>query len=48
MHQYVGAPLDRITIDLAGPFPESDRGNRYLLIATVYFTKWPEVYTIPN
>jgi len=39
MHQYVGTPLERITIDIAGPFPES---------AMVYFTKWPEVYTIPN
>jgi hypothetical protein len=49
MHQYnVGAPFERIAIDIAGPFPESDRGNRYLLIAMDYFTKWPEVYAIPN
>jgi len=49
MHQYnVGAPFERIAIDIAGPFPESDRGNRYLLVAMDYFTKWPEVYAIPN
>jgi hypothetical protein len=48
MHQYVGAPFERIAIDITGPFPESDRGNRYLLIAMDYFTKWPEVYAIPN
>jgi hypothetical protein len=49
MHQYnVGAPFERIAIDGAAPFPWSDRGNRYLLIAMDYFTKWPEVYAIPN
>jgi transposase InsO family protein len=49
MHQYnVGAPFERVAIDIAGPFPQSDRGNRYLLIAIDYFTKWPEVYPIPN
>jgi hypothetical protein len=49
MHQYkVGAPFKRIAIDVAGPFPRSDQVNRYLLIAMDYFTKWPEVYAIPN
>jgi hypothetical protein len=48
MHQYVGAPFKRTAIDIARPFPESDRGNRYLLIAMDYLTKWPEVYAIPN
>jgi len=28
MHQYnVGAPFDRTTIGISGPFPESDNGN---------------------
>jgi hypothetical protein len=49
MRQYnVGAPFERIAIDVAGPFPRSDQGNRYLLIAMDYFTKWPEAYAIPN
>jgi hypothetical protein len=49
MHQYnVGAPFERTVNDVAGPFPRSDQGNRYLLIATDYFIKWPEAYTIPN
>ena len=49
MHQYnVGAPFERIAIDISGSFPESDNGNRYLLIAMDYFTKWPQVYAIPN
>jgi hypothetical protein len=37
-----------ITIDVAGPFSRSDKGNRYLLIAVDYCTKWPEAYDIPN
>ena len=44
MHQYnVGAPFERIAVDIAGPFPESERGNRYVLVAMDYFTKWPEM-----
>jgi hypothetical protein len=48
MHQYIWAPFERIAIDIAGSFPLSDQGNRYLLIAMDCFTKWPEAYTIPN
>jgi len=49
IHQYnVGAPFERIAVDIAGPFPKSDRGNRNLLVDMDYFTKWPEVNAIPN
>jgi hypothetical protein len=49
VHQYsVRVPLKRIAIDVEGPFPLSDQGNRYLLTAMDYFTKWPEAYAIPN
>jgi hypothetical protein len=44
----VTAPFERIAIDITGPFPESNNGNRYLLITMDYFTKWPEVYAIRN
>jgi hypothetical protein len=49
MQQYnVGVPFERIAIDVTGPFPWNDQGNRYLLITVDYFTKWPEAYTVPN
>jgi hypothetical protein len=49
MHHYnVGAQFEKIVIDVARPFPQSDQGNRYLLITIYYFTKWPEPYAIPN
>jgi hypothetical protein len=37
-----------MAIEVAGPVPWSDQGNLHLLIATDYFTKWPEAYAIPN
>jgi hypothetical protein len=40
LHQYnVGASFERIAISVAGSFPQSNQGNRYLLIAMDYFMK---------
>ena len=35
-------------MDIAGPFLVSESGNRYVLVVIDYFSKWPEVYAIPN
>ncbi len=49
MAQYtLGSPMERLAIDVVGPLPESESGNKYLLIAADYFSKWPEAYPIPN
>ncbi|CAK1588504.1 unnamed protein product [Parnassius mnemosyne] len=44
----VGAPWERIAIDIAGPYPESESGKKYFMVVMDYFTKWPEVFAIPN
>ena len=44
----VGAPLERVALDVLGPLPDSDRGNKYILIIGDYFSKWTEAYAIPN
>ena len=49
MAQYnVGAPMERIALDILGPLPLSDKGNKYLLVLSDYFTRWPEAYPLPN
>jgi transposase InsO family protein len=44
----VGAALDRLSTDVCGPFPESTQGNRYILVVSDHFTKWVEVFAVPN
>ena len=44
----VGAPLDRLSTDIMGPLPETQRHNRYILIVVDYFTKWVEVFLVPD
>ena len=36
-------PFQLVGMDVAGPFPKSDRGNRYLLVLVDSLTKWAEV-----
>ncbi|XP_071144097.1 uncharacterized protein [Mytilus edulis] len=44
----VGGPLDRLATDLLGPLPLTPRNNRYILTVTDYFTKWVEVFPVPD
>ena len=46
--QVTGVPMERVCIDIVGPFPPSVNGNKYALVVTDYFTKYVEVYPLPN
>ena len=49
MEKYnVGAPLERIAIDVLGPLPISMKGNKYIAVIGDYFSKWTEAYALPN
>ena len=49
LQQYaVGAPLERVAMDIMGPLPKTDRGNVYILVIGDYFTKWVEAFALPN
>ena len=41
-------PLDKIQIDILGPLPETNRGNKYVAFVVDMYTKWPEAYALPN
>ena len=43
-----GAPLDRLATDFLGPFPETPRGNKHILVVTDTFTKWVEIFATPD
>ncbi|GBN82991.1 Transposon Ty3-G Gag-Pol polyprotein [Araneus ventricosus] len=44
----LGAPFERMALDILGPFPVTTKGNRYVLVLMDYFTKWPEAIPIPD
>lgn len=44
----VGAPFERVEMDILGPLPETFSGNRYLKIITDCFTKWVETFPLKN
>ena len=44
----VGVPMERVCLDLLGPFPESRNKNKYVLPIVDQFTRWVELFPIRN
>ena len=45
---HAGFPMERVHIDLLGPFPDSQSGNKYVFMIIDQFTKWVECYPLPD
>lgn len=44
----VGRPFEKVGIDLLGPFPRSENGNKFIIVATDYFTKYVITKALPD
>jgi len=44
----VGSIFHRWGIDLIGPLAETSKGNKYIVVATEYLSRWPEAKAIPD
>jgi transposase InsO family protein len=42
------APFELVSIDICGPYPETKKGNRYLLTFIDHFSRYPEAIPIPK
>lgn len=49
LRQYhAGSPMERVHLDILGPFNISTKGNRYVLVMVDQFTKWLECVPLPD
>ena len=37
-----------IGVDLIGPLPETEQGNKYIMTVSCYFSKWPEATALKD
>ena len=44
----IGVPFKKIGIDIVGPLPRSNKGNRFILTVADFATKYPEAFPIPS
>ncbi len=44
----VGEPMEKVAIDILGPLPVTNRGNRFVLVICDLFTKWTEAVAMPD
>ena len=44
----VGVPWERVAVEIAGPFNNTSRCNKYLIVAVDYINRWPEATPVPS
>jgi transposase InsO family protein len=44
----MGAPMERVHLDILGPLPTSRKGDSYVLLMVDQFTKWVEAVPLPD
>ena len=44
----VGAPMERIATDILGELPVTNKGNKYILVVSDYYSKWTESFPMRN
>ncbi|OLY78189.1 hypothetical protein AYI68_g7764, partial [Smittium mucronatum] len=37
-----------VSIDLSGPFPETESGNKCIILITDLLTRWVDAVAVPN
>jgi transposase InsO family protein len=42
------APMQVVAVDIVGPLPITDKNNEYIIVFGDYYTKWKEVFAVPN
>ena len=48
MEYHAGSPMERVHLDVLGPFNISSKGNKYVLGMIDQFTKWLECVPLPD
>ena len=48
MEQPLERQRERLAMDIVGPFPKSDKGNKHILVVSDYVTCWTKAFPIPN
>ena len=41
-------PLEKISMDVSGPYGETSRGNKYIVSFVDWLTNWPVAFVVPD
>jgi hypothetical protein len=45
---HLAGPWEQVAVDLLGPYTQSDAGNKYIIVFTDRFTRFPEAKALPE